>query len=136
MKRKGEDRPAIAIRFEDIPFALPFEKEKLTSKIRQINKKSEKDVGENNCAYQFRNGKAKAVLIYLDIFNTRIQDIMFNSESSLQYIHYDKSFYSILHSVTIIIIVVCISIQGNSLVITYVCKSKALNVLRIYQCEF
>lgn len=81
MKRKGEDRPAMAIRFEDVPFDLPFQKEKLTAKIRQRNKKTEKDVGENNCAFQFRNGKAKAVLIYLDVFNTRIQDNMINSES-------------------------------------------------------
>lgn len=81
MKRKGEDRPAIAIRFEDIPFDLPFEKEKLTSKIRQINKRNEGDVGENNCAFQFRNGKAKALLIYLDAFNARIQDNMINSKS-------------------------------------------------------
>ena len=67
-KWKGEDRPAIAIRFEDIPFYVPFQKEKLMSKIQQMNKKSERDIGENNCAFQFRNGKAKSVVIYLDAF--------------------------------------------------------------------
>ena len=81
MKRKGEDRPALAIRFEDIPFDLPFKKEKVTSKIRQINKKTKRDIGESNCAFNFRNGKAKSVLIYLDVFNTRIQENMMNSES-------------------------------------------------------
>ena len=81
MKRKGEDRLAIAIRFENIPFDMPFEKEKLTSKIRQINKTNERNVGENNCAFQFRNGKAKALLLYLDVFDTRIEDNMINSKS-------------------------------------------------------
>ena len=80
MKRKGEDRKALAIRFEDIPFDVPFKKEKLTSKIREMNKKAKRNVGENNCPFNFRNGKAKAILIFLDVFNTGIQENMLNSE--------------------------------------------------------
>ena len=46
-----------------------------------MNKKGERDVGENNCAFQFRNGKAKSLVIYLDAFKKSIQDNMINSES-------------------------------------------------------
>ena len=80
MKRKGEDRKALAVRFEDIPFDVPFKKEKLTSMIREMNKKAKRNVGENNRPFNFRNGKAKSILIFLDVFNTEIQENMMNSE--------------------------------------------------------
>ena len=71
------------VRIEDIPFSLPLTKKKLTAAMRDIKKRKIDDVGETNYSTQFRKGKTKAVLIYLDVFSEKIKDDIIKSKSNI-----------------------------------------------------
>ena len=58
-------KPAIAVRFEDIPFSLPFAKEDITSVIRNHNDQ----FGVNNYPMYFKGKRNKATVIYLEVYN-------------------------------------------------------------------
>ena len=58
-------KPAIAVRFEDIPFSLPFTKEDITSVIRNYNDR----FGVNNYPMYFKGKRNKATVIYLEVYD-------------------------------------------------------------------
>ena len=57
-------KPAIVVRFEDIPFSLPFAKQDITSVIRNHNDR----FGVNNYPKYFKGKRNKATVIYLEVY--------------------------------------------------------------------
>lgn len=67
------------MRFEDIPFELPIKKEEITAHVKSAAK-CNRDVGESNCAVNFKNGKGKAIILYLDIFDDDTKERILTSK--------------------------------------------------------
>jgi len=69
----------MALRYESIPFSLPFSKKELTSKIR--SKKEE--LGITNTPMSFNGKQLKATMIYLDAFDGLTQKKLLKSKKCL-----------------------------------------------------
>ena len=83
ISEKGEKRPAIAVRIERIPCCLPIEKEQLAAEVRKANKNNH-EVGEVNCSVNFKSGKAKAIILYMDAFDDEIKEKLLSSKQPLK----------------------------------------------------
>jgi len=71
-------KTAMALRYESLPFSLPFSKKELTSKIR--SKKEE--LGITNTPMYFNGKQLKATMIYLDTFDGLTQKKLLKSKKS------------------------------------------------------
>ena len=67
------------MRFEGIPFDLPIKKEEITTLVKAATK-CKRDVGECNCAINFKNGKGKAIILYLDTLNDTTKERLMKSK--------------------------------------------------------
>ncbi len=56
-----------------------MKKEELAAEVRKARKASH-EVGECNCAINFKNGKAKAIILYMDIFDDKIKENLLSSK--------------------------------------------------------
>lgn len=74
--KKGSARSAIALRLQNLPFTLPWKREEILQKIKY----SQDKYGVNNQAINFKNGKNKATLIYLDSFSDTLKEKLISSK--------------------------------------------------------
>ena len=77
-ERRGSTRSAIALRLQDLPFKLPWKREAILQKIKDNHDKYM--YGENNKAVNFKNGKSKATIIYLDSFSAPYKEKLISSK--------------------------------------------------------
>ena len=70
-------KPAITIRYEEMPFNVDFSKEDITSIIK-ANKAA--DYGVTNTLVYFNSGRSKATVIHLDAFSQEIRKRLLESK--------------------------------------------------------
>jgi len=75
--RKGSPRSALAIRLQNLPFTLPWKREAIVQKICSNQNK----YGVNNQAINFKNGKNKVTIIFLDSFSESLKEKLLLSKS-------------------------------------------------------
>ena len=78
-KNQVQFTPSDYLQVEKESCCVPIKKEELAAEVRRANKTNH-EVGECNCAINFKSGKEKVIILYMDVFDDEIKEKLLSSK--------------------------------------------------------